>query len=149
MKEESKCFWVSPYKMVTCWSLLYKYGDVRPFCPHDVVVPQIEILLDFLDFSYFCHILLHAYYNYIFWQISFHLSHMTMPRDVLSLIKIKNLKHIRSMEIILVYYYKLEVCLVVWMLYKLVCENMVNMVLKHLICIHSLAHLTIYSLIVI
>jgi hypothetical protein len=64
VNEGNNFFLVSPYKMATCSSLLCKYGDIRPFCPHGVVVPRIEILLDFL---YFCHILLHAYYNCIFW----------------------------------------------------------------------------------
>jgi hypothetical protein len=46
------------------------------------------------------------------------------------------------MEIILVYYYKLEMCLAV-------CEILANMLLKHLIWYHSLTHLTICGLIVI
>jgi hypothetical protein len=80
----------------------------------------------------------------------FHLSHMNMPPKVLSFIKIKKNKNdIRWMEIILVYYYKLEMCLAVWMPYKLVCEILANMLLKHLIWYNSLTHLTIYSLIVI
>jgi hypothetical protein len=53
-----------------------------------------------------------------------------------------------ELEIILVYYYKLEMCLVVWMPYKLVCEILANMLLKHLIWYHSLTHLTTYGLIV-
>jgi hypothetical protein len=61
----------------------------------------------------------------------------------------KKKNDIRWMEIILVYYYKLEMCLVVWMPYKLVCEILANMLLKHLIWYNSLTHLTIYSLIVI
>jgi hypothetical protein len=97
---------------------------------------QLHILADLFSFS-------------PYFSISFHLSHMTMPQDVLSFIKIKNSKYIRWIVIILVYYYKLEVCLIVWMLYKLVYEYLVNMLLKQLICIHTLAHLTIYGLIVI
>jgi len=93
------------------------------------------------------HILVDLFSSLPYFAIFFHLSHMTMPWDVLSFIKIKNLERIRWMEIILVYYYKLKVCLVVWMLYKLVYENLANMLLKHLICIHSLTHLTIYGLI--
>jgi len=155
LKKGSKKFWVSLYKMATCWSLLCKYGDLRPFCPCNVAVLGIEILLDFLYFCHFVtcllqlHILADLFSSFSYFSISFHLSHMTMPRDVLSFIKFKNSKYIRWIEIILVYYYKLELCFEVWMLYKLVCEYLVNMLLKHLICIHTLAHLTIYGLIVI
>jgi hypothetical protein len=55
--------------MVTWWSLLFTYGDLKPFYLHDVALPGIKILLDFLDFLYFfCHILLHAY-NCVFWHL--------------------------------------------------------------------------------
>jgi hypothetical protein len=40
--------------------------------------------------------------------------------------------------------YTFGVCLVVWMQYKLVCENMADMLLLHLICIHfqkKIAHI--------
>ncbi len=54
--------------MVTCWSLLRKYGNFKPFYLDDAAVPgTYKILLDFLDFLYFCHILLHAD-NCIFWH---------------------------------------------------------------------------------
>jgi len=53
VKKRSKNIWASPYKMATCWSLLCKYGNFKPFYPHDVVVPGAKILLDILDFLYF------------------------------------------------------------------------------------------------
>jgi len=54
--------------MATCWSLLCKYGNFKPFYPHDVAIPGAKILLNFLDYLYFCHILLDAY-NCIFWHL--------------------------------------------------------------------------------
>jgi hypothetical protein len=41
----------------------------------------------------------------------------------------------------------LEVCLVIWMQYKSICENLTNMLLVHYICIHFQGHLPIYALI--
>jgi ribosomal protein L32 len=38
------------------------------------------------------------------------------------------------MGILMVYYYTLEVCLVTWMQYKSVCENLTNMFLLHHVC---------------
>ncbi len=53
-------------------SLLCKYGDFKPFYPHDVALPGTKILLKlnltFWIFRIFCHILLHAY-NCIFWHL--------------------------------------------------------------------------------
>jgi len=43
--------------------------------------------------------------------------------------------------------YTQEVCLVIWMQYKLVCENLVNMLQLHQIYIHFQGHLPIYGLI--
>ncbi len=41
-----------------------------------------------------------------------------------------------KMQTLMVSCYTLGVCLVVWMQYKLACENLANMFLLHLICIH-------------
>jgi hypothetical protein len=51
------------------------------------------------------------------------------------------------METLMVFCYTLEVGLVVWMQYKLICENMTNMLMLHQICIHFQGHLPIYGLI--
>ncbi len=81
------------FPMPTCWSLLCKYGNFKPFYPHDVAIPGAKILLNFLDFLYFCHILLDAY-NCIFWQlfpsflyfcIIFHLYHDLVSQYVISI----------------------------------------------------------------
>jgi hypothetical protein len=49
------------------------------------------------------------------------------------------------MKTLMVFCYILEVCLVIWMQYKLVCENMTNMLLLQQICIHFQGHLPIYG----
>jgi hypothetical protein len=48
---------------------------------------------------------------------------------------------------LMVFCYTLEVCLVIWKQYKLVCENLTNMFLLYHICIHLQEHLHIYCLI--
>jgi len=50
---------------------------------------------------------------------------------------------------ILVYCYRLGVCIVVSMPYKLICENLANTFLIHMICIHSQVSLSTCGLIVI
>ncbi len=79
--------------MPTCWSLLCKYGNFKPFYPHDVAIPGAKILLNFLDFLYFCHILLDAY-NCILWHlfpsfvyfcIILHLYHVLVSQYVISI----------------------------------------------------------------
>jgi hypothetical protein len=47
----------------------------------------------------------------------------------------------------MVFSYTLEVCLVIWMQYKLICENITNMLLLHQIYIHFQGRLPIYGLI--
>jgi hypothetical protein len=42
------------------------------------------------------------------------------------------------MEMLMVSYYTLGVCLVVWMQYKLASDNLASILLLHLICIHFL-----------
>jgi len=120
-------------RLKSYWTFWTFYNFVT-FCYMPTTIAYFGISL--FIFAIFCHLFPSFPYDYA-------------TRCVLSFIKIKKSKYSRWMEIILVYYHKLEVCMVVWMLYKLVCKNMANMFLKHFICIHSLSHLTVYGLIVI
>lgn len=43
---------------------------------------------------------------------------------------------VNLMEMILIYCYKLEICLVIWMLYKLVCDNLTNVLMIGLIWVY-------------
>jgi len=47
----------------------------------------------------------------------------------------------------MVFCYTLEMCLVMRMQHKSVCENLINMLLLHLIYIHCQGYLPIYGLI--
>ncbi len=80
---------------------------------HSLILGDVaNFILDFLEFSFFfshfvtcllqLHILVDLFGSLPYFAISFHLSHMTMPRDVFSFIKIKDFKRIIWIEIILV-----------------------------------------------
>jgi hypothetical protein len=55
--------------------------------------------------------------------------------------------HFRKMNMLLVSCYILEACSIIWLQYKLVCENLSNMPSLHQIWIHFQRHLPIYVLV--
>ncbi len=55
--------------------------------------------------------------------------------------------HFRQMKMSMDSCYTLKVCLVIWMHYKSICGNLVNMFLLHHICIHFQKHLSICGLV--
>ncbi len=58
--------------------------------------------------------------------------------------------HFREMQMLMILFFwgcTLEVCLVILMQYKSICENLTNMFLLHQICIHLQRHLPICGIV--